>query len=36
MYADDLMKKILFKIKKHGNKSDKLEDTIKFILGRKF
>ncbi len=36
VYADDLMKKILFKIKKHGNKSDNLEDTIKFILGRKF
>ena len=35
-YANDLKKKILLKIKKHGKKAKDLEDTIEFILGRNF
>ncbi len=35
-HANDLKKKILLKIKKHGKKAKDLEDTIEFILGRNF
>ena len=35
-YANDLKKKILLKIKKHGKKAKDLSDTIEFILGRNF
>ena len=35
-YANDLKKKILLKIKKHGKNAKDLEDTIEFILGRNF
>ena len=34
-YANNLKKKILLKLKKHGRKA-KLSDTIEFILGRNF
>ena len=36
LYANNLKKKILLKLKKHGKKADKLIDTIEFILERKF
>ena len=35
-YADNLKKKILLKLKKHGKKANDLTDTIEFILGRNF
>tara|TARA_Y100000591_G_scaffold41570_1_gene30646 strand:- start:240 stop:1115 length:876 start_codon:yes stop_codon:yes gene_type:complete len=35
-YAYNLKKKILLKLKKHGKKAKDLEDTIEFILKRKF
>ncbi len=36
IYANNLKKKILLKLKKHGKKAKDLSDTINFILGRKF
>ena len=36
MYADNLMKKILIKLKKHGKNAKNLIETIKFIRGRSF
>ena len=35
-YADNLMKKILIKLKKHGKNAKNLIETIKFIRGRSF
>ena len=35
-YANNLKKKILFKLKKHGKNANDLSDTIEFILGRNF
>ena len=35
-YANNLKKKILLKLKKHGRKAKDLSDTIEFILGRNF
>ena len=35
-YANNLKKKILLKLKKHGKNADSLKETIEFILGRKF
>ena len=35
-YADNLMKKILIKLKKHGKNANNLIETIKFIRGRSF
>ena len=35
-YANNLKKKILLKLKKHGKKGKDLSDTIEFILGRNF
>ena len=35
-YADNLKRKILLKLKKHGKKAKDLSDTIEFILGRNF
>ena len=35
-YANNLKKKILPKLKKHGKKAKDLSDTIEFILGRNF
>ena len=35
-YADNLKKKILLKIKKHGKNSSNLIDTIEFIKERNF
>jgi hypothetical protein len=35
-YANNLKKKILLKLKKHGKKATDLTDTIEFILGRNF
>ena len=35
-YADNLKKKILRKLKKHGKKAKDLTNTIEFILGRNF
>jgi len=35
-YADNLKRKILLKLKKHGKKARDLSDTIEFILGRNF
>ncbi len=35
-YANNLKKKILLKLKKHGKKAKDLTDTIEFILGRNF
>ena len=35
-YAQNLKKKILLKLKKHGKKASDLKDTIEFILGRNF
>ncbi len=36
IYANNLEKKILLKLKKHGKKAKDLSETIKFILGRNF
>ena len=35
-YADNLMKKILIKLKKHGKDAKKLIETVEFIRGRSF
>jgi len=35
-YANNLKKKILLKLKKHGKKAKDLSNTIEFILGRNF
>ena len=35
-YANNLKRKILLKLKKHGKKARDLSDTIEFILGRNF
>ena len=35
-YANNLKRKILIKLKKHGKKAKDLSDTIEFILGRNF
>ncbi len=35
-YANNLKKKILLKLKKHGKNADELRQTIEFILGRNF
>ena len=35
-YADNLMKKILIKLKKHGKNAKNLIETIEFIRGRSF
>ena len=35
-YANNLKKKILLKLKKHGKKADDLSNTINFILSRNF
>ena len=35
-YANNLKKKILIKLEKHGKKADDLSNTIEFILGRNF
>ena len=35
-YANNLKKKILLKLKKHGKNANDLSDTIEFILGRNF
>jgi hypothetical protein len=36
IYALNLKKKILLKLKKHGKKAKNLINTIEFILGRNF
>ena len=36
LYANNLKKKILLKLKKHGKKAKELTNTIEFILKRKF
>ena len=36
IYANNLKKKILLKLKKHGKNANDLSDTIEFILGRNF
>ncbi len=36
LYANNLKKKILRKLEKHGKKAKELTSTIKFILERKF
>ena len=36
LYANNLKKKILLKLKKHGKKAKELTNTVKFILERKF
>ena len=36
IYANNLKKKILLKLKKHGKKAKDLSNTIEFILGRNF
>ena len=36
LYASNLKKKILLKLKKHGKKAIDLTNTIEFILGRNF
>ena len=36
LYANNLKKKILLKLKKHGKKAKELTNTIEFILNRKF
>jgi len=36
MYAYNIKKKILLKLKKHGKKAKDLTNTIEFILGRNF
>ena len=35
-YANNLKKKILLKLQKHGKKARDLSNTIEFILGRNF
>ena len=35
-YANNLKKKILLKLEKHGKKAKDLNETIEFILGRNF
>ena len=35
-YANNLKKKILLKLKKHGKNANELKNTIKFILERSF
>ena len=35
-YANNLKKKILLKLKKHGKKAEDLNKIIEFILGRNF
>ena len=35
-YANNLKKKILLKLKKHGKKADDLSNIVEFILGRNF
>ena len=35
-YANNLKKKILLKLKKHGKKGKDLSDTVEFILSRSF
>ena len=36
IYANNLKKKILLKLKKHGKKANELTNTIEFILERKY
>ena len=36
LYANNLKKNILRKLKKHGKKAMNLTNTIEFILGRNF
>jgi hypothetical protein len=36
LYANNLKKKILLKLEKHGKKAKELTNTIEFILNRKF
>ena len=36
LYAINLKKKILLKLKKHGKKANNLTNTIEFIFGRNF
>ena len=36
IYANNLKKDILRKLKKHGKKAKDLKNTIEFILGREF
>mgnify|MGYP001277402506 FL=1 len=36
LYANNLKKKILLKLQKHGKNAGDLTDTIEFILGRNF
>ena len=36
LYANNLKKKILLKLKKHGKKAKDITSTIEFILERKF
>ena len=36
LYANNLKRKILRKLKKHGKKAEELIKTIEFILERKF
>ena len=36
LYAINLKKKILLKLKKHGKKANEITSTIEFILERKF
>ena len=36
LYANNLKRKILRKLKKHGKKANELVKTIEFILERKF
>ena len=36
IYANNLKRKILLKLKKHGKKAKDLSDVIHFILGRNF
>ena len=35
-YANNLKKKILLKLKKHGKNADELKKTVRFILERSF
>ena len=35
-YANNLKKKILLKLRKHGKNAEDLTKTIEFILGRNF
>ena len=36
IFANNLKKKILLKLKKHGKKAKELEETIEFVLNRNF